>query len=492
MWPKIEIVRWRSGRPDPQLRYILSVWQDLAHWMMQLTEKGSVTFQEDEEGYPTKFEIGFPDLSLRCRVKKQDLSALIPFLETVHSSLHLFQLPEKIIEKISFDPQRLAFVVHHVSPLAVEKQQKMLPLENWDYLSSVGFYPKNRYSLLDEPELGAESINQALKEHGEEIGRFIPISDVKRPLSYHMYFDSTWKWHFEAYLFEKGDLSGSGVVVLENWAYIEGKGFYAIEPPLFKQVNEVLPVESVSHFVNHHRIWLNGQEGFQTHLASIETHLSYSVSPQGSLSFHTKTQGNARGMMDFGDWIYYRGQGFFSKKHARLGLVVRPGLEVLADEISSFIKTNHEELENVSRFFNPLFPLISRGLEIKMEGSILHVKPVYTPLAQFHHTLLQFFGDYVYLQGEGFSELPLGMRLPTPYSHPVTISQTALQTFIDTELPALRRYLLDVDTSLSIPHQMTLAVHYLARTAGQLKAQLYTRYRIWADCHHRSIASRRA
>src|SRR5262249_22525230 len=156
-----------------------------------------------------------------------------------------------------------------------------------------------------------------------------------------------------------------------------------------------------------HRIWLNGQEGFQTHLASIESHITYSVTPALALRFHTKAQAASIDSMDFGDWIYYAELGFFSKKHARLGLVVRPGLEVRPYEIPSFIKANQEDLENIPNFFTQTLPLASRGVDIAIHSSTaIIVKPIYTLKPGFTDSDVHIFGDFIYTAGQGFCELP--------------------------------------------------------------------------------------
>ncbi len=128
--------------------------------------------------------------------------------------------------------------------------------------------------------------------------------------------------------FEKGDLNGTDCALLMGkWVYLAGRGFYRIEKPLFDQVVAVLNPDQVSHFVNTHRIWLNSQEEFQTHLASVESHLTYTVLPNRTLCFYSKIETHLPGAKDFGDWIYYRGQGFFSKRYAHLWVESSPRTE---------------------------------------------------------------------------------------------------------------------------------------------------------------------
>lgn len=469
-----EIARWREGRPGRDLRYALSFWSDLAQWMMSLSEECFLEFQEDQEGYPTRILIDFLPFLVRFEIKKRDLPLLIPSLDEINSPLQVIHASEEKVEKITFDPVNSVFTITHTSSNSTGEAQHMLPLEGWGYLPGLGFYPKNGHSLLSRDRIGSADVPRFLEEFHEQVARFIPVHVTPVTVRYTMYFDPEWNWRFEAYLFEPGDLIQPRSAFLGQWAYLEGKGFYPLLDPLFEHAQETLSPMQVSHFVNHHRIWLNGQVGFQTHLASIESHLSYTVT-DGSLRFHTKVAADATGAMDFGDWIFYTGQGFFSKKHARLGLVVRPGLEVSGESIDPFIKTNREELENIPRFFTPQLPIASRGLEMGAHSaSSLYIKPVYTLLPAFKEAVVQFFGDFVYLAGEGFCEMPLGMRLPEAYEKPLLIPQQGLHHFLETDFPSLKKYLLKLDPALKDPHRCMLAVHYLARTGGgSLKAQLY-------------------
>ncbi len=472
--PQEEIAHWREGRPGPDLRYALSFWSDLAQWMMSLTEESIWQFNEDHEGYPTCMTIDFPPFVVRFEIKRKDLPLLIPSLDGVNSPLKVIHTSQREVEKITFDPESGAFDITHAPSHSTGESQHTLPLEGWAYLPGVGFYPKNGHSLLGRDRIGRENAARLLEEFPQQVARFIPVHETTRPVHYTVYFDADWNWHFEAYLFQPGDLKQQNSVLLGRWAFLEGKGFYPVQDVLFEEIQKILRPAEVSSFVNHHRIWLNGREGFQTHLASIESHLSYTLKG-GSLRFYTKASSDTSGGMDFGDWIYYVGQGFFSKKHARLGLVIRPGLEVREEDIATFIKTNQEELENIPRFFISDLPLASRGLEVGAHSpTSLYVKPVYTLLPAFKNKEVLFFGDFVYLVAEGFCEMPLGMRIPEAYEKPLSVSQHALNHFLEAEFPALKKYLLKLDASLKQPHQCALAVHYLARTSGgSLKAQLY-------------------
>lgn len=469
-----EIARWREGRPGPALRYALSFWADLAKWMLTETSECSLSFEEDDEGFPTIIVTEFPSFSALFELKKRDLKKLIPYLESVPSSLKLFQSSEEQVKEIAFDPKTASFHLSHSALDSKQFEQKARYFESWAYVPGQGFYSKNGESLLSRRVIEKDEAALFLDHYADQITHFIPVHEKSEELHYEIYFDREWNWHFVAYLFEKGDLLAPDTLLLGRWVYLPQRGFYAIDEPLFEQVKGVVDAQKVSHFVNHHRIWLNSQEGFQTHLASVESRLSYSVTEDQMLRFHTKVPTEPSGTMDFGDWIYYAGLGFFSKKHARLGLVVRPGIEIESTNISAFIKANREELEVIPGFFTTNCPLSSRGLEITRHSlTSLQVKPVYMARPEYEEAKISLFGDFSYLEGEGFCELPAAMRLPDGYAEEVTISQAQLSEFFDHELPYLMKYTLKIDGSLRPPHKMNLAVNYLVRSGQGLKAQLF-------------------
>jgi superfamily II DNA or RNA helicase len=473
--PQDEITHWREGRPSPFLRYLLSFWADLAKWLTQESPDCVLSIYEDDSGYPTRFKVDGPTCTAHFFIQKKDLPKLIPSLDTVKSSLKVFQTDEEKIKKISFDPRSETIFIEHLTETPSHLQEGILSLEGWDYIKGKGFYPKDGESLLGRARITKEQIPDFLTKYWPQVAKFIPVSLKKMQIHYTMYFDKNWNWHFSAYLFQEGDLAAQGSWLSKSWAYLDKKGFISIENPVLDTLEETIPASQVSNFVNHHRIWLNGQEGFQTHLASVESRITYNLIAGHTLIFQAKSPVESMDTKDFGEWIYYSGQGFFSKKHARLGVVAVPGLEVKAAEIPSFIKLNRDELETIPLFFTTVNPLASRRLEIKVRSpTSLEVKPVYTVNPLYENSKVYFFGDFLYLEGQGFCELPLEMRLPEPYSKPVIISQAKLHDFLQQDLPILKKYCQTFEQGLTAPHKLDLAVNYLARTAsGGLKAQLF-------------------
>ncbi len=469
-----EITRWREGRPSRNLRYLLSFWFDLGKWMMRHAKEGKLRFEEDAEGYPTTIFLEFPQFLVRVTLQKKDLPKLVPTLNAVHSPLKVFQSEEEKVKNITFDSKTMSFHIEHTTLVPKEHEQKALPLEGWIYIPDLGFYPQDGHSFLGRTHVPKEEASPFLKQCASQIARYIPVQEKKVSLSYAMHFDTSWNWHFSAWLFEKGDLESSGSCLLEGWVYLKEKGFYPILNDFFGKAETVLKQSEVSSFVNHHRIWLNGQQGFQTHLASIESQLSYTVTKNQTLAFHTKFQAKSFDLKDFGDWIYYNKLGFFSKKHARLEAILHPGLEIEAQTISHFIKTNREELETISTFFTPICPLLARGLDIEVKSpTLIQIKPVFTLKSDYKESQIAVFGDFVYLHNAGFCELPISMRLPEKYLKPVNISGPHLVHFFEEEFENVLKYCQKIDTSLKVPHKLDFVVDYLVRSSGKgLRAEL--------------------
>lgn len=471
--PPDEVAWWREGRPSPALRYALSFWSDLAKWALGHQESAKITFEEREGELPTKIAVSFPEFEIFWEIKPADLERVIPTLNTVNASLKLFKSTEEKIKSISYQENERRFVIERSANRVKERAEATLLIGRWAYYPGLGFTEKTSSSfLLTRNFIEKNEIPDFLESHAEEIRPFIAIHEKNLPLAYAIHFDPKWNWHFSAYVLEKGDLQQPGAALYGRWAYLPNRGFYPIEDILFETTEVVLSPAEVSYFIHHHRIWLNGQEGFQTHLASIESHLNYVVTGNHNLRFSAKLQGEATDLHDFGDWVYYSTLGFFSKQHARIGPTIRPGIEIGEKNVSLFINQHREDLQNIPHFFTTHLPLTNRGLEVVMKSETsLSVKPVY-----IGEEGIIFFGDFVYKEGEGFCELPLQMRLPEAFEEEVMIPSDELSYFVSETLPHLKAHILHLDTRLQTPKRCDVEVDYLVRTGlGGLKASLFIR-----------------
>lgn len=84
-----------------------------------------------------------------------------------------------------------------------------------------------------------------------------------------------------------------------------------------------------------------------------------------------------------------------------------------------------------------------------------------------------FFGEYVYVEGEGFSMLPLMMRLPDVPEVQIILSEK-LDAFMIEQLPLLKPYLIEEDPKIKLQRKFDLEITRLERSdAGGLKCELF-------------------
>ena len=75
-----------------------------------------------------------------------------------------------------------------------------------------------------------------------------------------------------------------------------------------------------------------------------------------------------------------------------------------------------------SVFFSSKKPIVSSTLHVEVDGdNSIVIKPFDEISPEFNGKKLRFFEDYVYVDGEGFSELSAASRLPAKYRQPIHI-----------------------------------------------------------------------
>jgi len=466
-----EIAWWKEGRPSAQLRFSLSVFSDLAKWalILQLERPCHVEYRTGKSGLPHEWILRWETLRIRTHLSKDDLLAVIPTLDTITTPLKVYKQTTGPIENIIYCSERQELKILHANRPKIEPATT-LALGKWLYQPDDGFYSTESDQFLDQSVISKSDIGMALEQHLDILHQFLPIHVQARSVQYTLQLKAFGPLEIRAFLLEPGDLEQEGAwIVHPQWAYLPAQGFVAIEGFLFEHPLHLVSRDHISEFVNRHRIWLSHQRGFEAHLASFDTWFTYTVDDH-KLQFHTKLQDLGEGE-NFGDWIYYPGQGFFPKTQPQ-GHALYPGLVLNKNQISSFIKLNQAELENVPGFFCPNLPLKSRGLKILHQGRCLQLLPVYTLQESYVSCMPQFYGDFVYLPEHGFHLLPPQMRLPLEYQEECQISTTALHGFLSEEYPKLVSFVQEFDPRLHAPHQAEVQLRYLVRTPkGGLKAE---------------------
>ena len=467
-----EILLWREGKPKSQLRYDLSFWSDMAKWFMLKQERGlpyQVIFKYSKRNLPNWIQIDFEDVHAGFYLSEANLPLIIDSLKTVESPLAVYNISQRGIEQITYDKyeQVMRIVGAREERSPEPKKEKVKPGESilingWKFVQGDGFYAEESHELLKTPLLYGEDIAYALKEHSRLIASLIVDCNVYRDpfsLSYQLKFDQGWNLQISAYLFEPGDLLTHHSWLMGDWVYLEDDGFYPIEGNRFGFVETFVPISQVSHFVTQNRSWFNIQEGFHTHVRSIEYQLGYELGSNNRLTFTQSLAKAKEGIQqqDFGSWVYLEGYGFYSKSMGSFNYLLKPGISLSPAQVPLFIRMNRDELALIPKFFSESCPVAKAGLKIELtDKRKVKVTPEYELLPDYQGKTIQLFDDFIYLENEGFHELPVDLRLPEKYRYPIEIEGEELTFFLTYELDALRKYAASIDPLLLRPSQTRL------------------------------------
>lgn len=467
-WPAEEIARYRAGKGSHALRFELSFWSDLAKWIMFLQDSGE-TYKIEYGGKPLPQEITlkFPNLGVWFYISEVSWPWLIPALNTVKSQLSVFEPEKGSIEKIDYDPERKCFLIQHKGMRASGESDFVgTPIGDWLFVEEKGFYRRRSSSLFQSEMIPAEKIAETLSESYKELQPFLMIHPDPVKARYKLHFDGSGNLHIEFYVLDPGDLRPEKSACFIPWAYVDGKGFYLVSDWLFEGKEKIISRSEVADFINRHRLWLQNFPGFQTHLGSLEAHLIYRLSAKGELSFEAELN-FPEGFEEahhFDEWVYLPGQGFYMKRESASRLPLHPGLLVPPAEISAFIASHKEELEQVQGFFGSESPILRTGLKVSLnEEGLISLFPQREYAPGIDPASIRFFGDYLYIEGKGFSEIPAASRLPERYHEQVVIPPSQETSFLAYELDPLKPFILEIDPRLRKPAQLRLKIRRIAR-----------------------------
>lgn len=473
-----ELMLWREGRPSPGLQYELSFWSDLAKWLFLLQDGNApytVDFEYDPSGLPNALLVWFDDLSVRFYLSQANLPLIIPALSTVSSPLTVYHVQEEVLRNLTYDRATGSF---HVGSLESAHQKRRLQKQNWHQAHAAehlivdgwlfapgdGFYATSDDGFIEEPVIPKEQVDGFLDAHAALVSRHLvgeAVHRQKKVLHYELWFDPKWELRVRAYLFDPGDLQSGTSRLFGRWAYIEDDGFHPLFPSAFDQSELSIPEHLVSDFVHRYRLFLSECPGFRTHLAAVEASLIYEVDESGGLSFASglelaERDGDGH---DFGDWVYLAGQGFFSKRGKKPREAVRAGVHIPGNEVPLFIRTNYEELELIPGFFSAKCPVsdVTLGVEL-MSASQVRIWPEYELQPEYRKRSVRFFGEYVYVAGEGFSGIPRHLLPPERFRAEQVLSGQELHLFLTYELDTLLPRISKLDGRLRRPAQLELVV----------------------------------
>jgi superfamily II DNA or RNA helicase len=461
--PAEEIAAYRAGNASHSLQFELSFWSDLAKWLMYLDDaKEPYEIVFNGSPLPSELTLKFPGLGIWFYISEVNWPWIIPALSTVNAPLKVFDAEDESIENVTYDEAAHCLNIHHKGKKGTgESDFTGVAIGDWFYVEGKGFYRRRYDPLLAEDRIPADRIAHVLSHSAKALQTFLPIFQESRNCNYVLQFDPQGNLHIDLYVLEPGDLKSDKAACFVPWAYVPGHGFYLLNDWLFEGKEKIVPRAAVADFINRHRLWLHNFPGFQTHLGSLESHLTYQLSDEDELSFDAELNfpEDYEETHHFDEWVYIKGQGFYMKKEARGRLPLHPGLKVPKGDISGFITLHKEELEQVQKFYNPNLPILKTGLHITLndEGLIAIVpKMEYAP--GVNPANLKRFGDYIYTEGKGFSEIPPAARLPERYQHPIAIQQPQEPAFLAYELEPLKPYILQIDPRLVPPHDLKLKI----------------------------------
>jgi superfamily II DNA or RNA helicase len=493
--PQEEIILWREGRPSQGLRYELSVWADLARWLMLLQEdkkKYELKFEYSPQGLPNGIAIRWAELTLTFYLSEANLPEMIPSLSTVESPLKVYHFQDAAIDKVLYDPLSGELHIYPAegwgSPVEMkakmpgEDSTRIYELDEWIFVPGDGFYSKEQHTLLMTPHVPPERLGEVLRAHAKTIAKHLighQIHSTPIKVSYQITFDADWNLHLSCYLFNPGDLHTFYSRYYKDWAYLEDDGFYPLEEALFDHAEEVIPEAEVSAFVHRHRYWLNTQEKFHTHLSTVESSLKYRLEEDDTLVFESSVDlsEDLLKTKDFGDWIYVADQGFYLKEGRGEG-AIQGGTVVTREEIPLFLRMNREELELVPEFFIEDNPVVGSTLNVSLNAKRqIVITPQYELAKRFRRaqgrTQVRYFAEFVYVQKKGFAEIAPHIRLPERFRAPLVLKGQELELFLAYELEALKPYISWLDPQLQRAQISSLMVSKIeAESRGMLSLKL--------------------
>lgn len=469
--PAEDLALWKRGTPTQKLQYELSFWSDLAKWMMTMQTfevKYSLDFENVPDALPKRVKIHFPDLSFEFYIAEVNWIDLIPSLSTIDSPLKLHEFQGIQIQKMTYHSESKEILIH-AQPISEEniKEEKRIKVGEWEFQGGVGFFPSEMSPLLKKKIISEKQIGEFLSHNYKVAQKYLVGSKICRKritLSYQLHFDPERNLHIASFAFEEGDLQKEKVAFFKPWIYLEDRGFYLPDNFLFDEFDQVVPPDALGDFINEHKLWLNKHDGFQIHLSNVEFHLVYRFEDLEVLQFENESQvfEGCDEIIDFGDWLYIKGKGFYKKLRARALVKITPETKVERSDIPRFIHSNREELEQIKSFFSPRCPVERAGLHIHLdEEGRIHVDPEFTFFADYIGKKVHFFGDFTYVEGEGFAELPQEARLPEKFHQKTVIEGAQEPYFVTVELAKLKPFILKIDKRLKRPRNLDLKVTYL-------------------------------
>lgn len=475
-----EIDLWRQGRPSEAMRYELSYWADLAKriFLLEYWGKPYKPFFEKSVALPKTLGFSFEEVELVFPMTQSMWESVLPILNQDYFPLNIYQFHLGMIRSVDYNPHRMCFHLNYQGQDLWKDQMQVFldnnayAFGNFLYHPTLGFLNTSWDPLLSSFCIEKENMEAFLDRYGDTMGKnvsSVSIDSYEKKVHYDISFDAHWSLSLKAYVFHKGDLQKKGVQRFGKWVFMPQRGFLKLSDlvELEGALEKNIPQHQVGDFVTCHRFWLKQYPEFFIHLSSLESEISYWVDSSSLCFALTEDEDKTLESKEFGNWVYVKERGFFPKSVSR-DLEIFPGLCVLKKEVSPFIEKHKESLESIRNFFSQDCPIQRAGIAIYYDvKGVIVIKPTFKFYPEFEKRPLCFFGDYIYLKGEGFSKIPFSNRLPKRYRKQVRIDPCEQGFFINYELEVLRPHILELDPCLKEPLELDLIIKDFKDLEGQ-------------------------
>ncbi len=453
-----EIAEYKAGRGSHLLKYELSFWSDVAKWMLFLSEdKYTITFEGKD--LPQAIKVEFSELTVWFYVAEVNWSEIIPALGTVNSPLKVFDGQEEHFDEVTYSPEAKTLTIRR-STNTTEPGVSGISVGEWTFVKHQGFYRRSSDTALESGVIPATRIAETLQHHEKLLAPYLSIKPAT--CRYQLSFDTTGTFHIEQFVDTPGDITD----IYPPYVYVSGKGFFRLTDMLFEQIHTTVPSTQMADFIARHRLWLHQFPGYQTHLGSLESHLTFTLSSADELSFAAELNfpESIEGMVDLGEWVYIKGSGFYMKKESRGRFSIHPGLILTKAEIGPFLASHREELEQVHHFFASQ-PFVTRaGLQLGLtEENQLSVTPKIEYAPGIDPATVRTFGDFLFVEGLGFWEVPKDAQLPEKFRERVVIPSAQETAFFSYEYEALKHLIFEIDPQLQRPEHLRLKIRKIQR-----------------------------
>lgn len=451
---------------EAELKFEQSEWNEFGKKLFYLKkQKGcEESCVADARGIPFLFKFKLKDLHVEARIQTIDLPRIVPFLTSFEKGFPVKDLAdEKLLESVYHEKSSiLELIPDQRNGIAYEKLKNCVHIPGWVFNPKIGFirdelvFKSSRIALK-------QNIPGVLREYRDTLElcpKNFTMPGAPLPIQYDLMFTDEFDLVVTGFLIDRGDLQLPSSWLIDDVAYIEGRGFFSVRERLFSKAYFRIPNEQVISFIHERRGWLSQIKGFEIHPGALDSELDYSLREDGTLEFRSR-MASAKGVRtkEFGPWIYVEGLGFFSKEQGVQSFSIRPDSLVTKEHIPLFIREKRDELKLIRGFFLWECPVEEVTLELRPEGSDrLSVLPRYVFAHSFKGKSIRFFEDTLYVKGEGFFELPPHLRLPEAYKTERILEREGIATLFNEDIQKLRPFIPILDASLKKPSLLKLFI----------------------------------